>query len=313
MSGRVKIPTTVPFLEGYNVKPIRTEIDGNVIFTNGTEEIIPNKEQCEAYGYTFNKQSGVCSAFIRNPNLELATENMSNIIKGQHNSTDVGTTNTHILGQLNTTGRESRNNILVGQNNKMSNSCQNSVILGDNNNVETTLNGGITLGTKANVTTSNSITIGANQPDDNLGERQTIILSYGCQTTGTDPSATAGGTVSSGINNKTATRFVLPDNAIIYFHADTIAVRTGGTAASGAVGDFYSAVERGVMINKSGTCTISRERDTIKTSGTVTNWRVNAGVGSGNTLALQCRGNNDMTIEWNITVTITMIQTSVSL
>ena len=309
---RVKIPTTVPFLEGFTLKPSRIEA-GKVIFTNGTDEIVPNQQQCEAYGYTFNKQSGVCSAYIETPRLATSVNNATNTVRGEHNSTGEGTTNTHILGQLNATGRQSRNNIVVGQNNVMSSSCQNSAILGDNNNVETSLRGGITLGTKANVTTSNSITIGANQPDDNLGERQTIILSYGCQSTGTDPSATAGGTVSSGINNIVGTRFVMPDNSICYFHADTIAVRTGGTAASGAVGDFYSAVERGVIINKSGTCTISRERDTIKTSGTVTNWRVNSGVGSGNTLAFQCRGNNDMTIEWNITVTITMIQTSVSL
>ena len=184
MSGKVpSIPTTVPFLEGYNIKPLRTASQGNVIFTNGTDEIIPNQEQCEAYGYKFNKQSGVCSAFITSVKLEAGVDNMTNTLQGQHNSTDIGTSNTYILGQLNTTGRESRNNIVVGQNNKISNSCQNSVILGDNNNVETSLNSGITLGTKANVTTSNSITIGANQPDDNLGERQTIILSYAGTTT----------------------------------------------------------------------------------------------------------------------------------
>jgi hypothetical protein len=313
MSGRdPSIPTTVPFLEGVNLKPLKTEPTGQVIFTNGTDEIKPNKEQCEAYGYMFEKQSGTCYAFKTKARLVENINNLSNTVKGEMNEVMTGATNTHILGQRNLSGFQSRNNIILGDSNTLSSYCKNSVILGDNNNVESSLNGGITLGTKANVTTSNSLTIGANQPDDNLGERQTIILSYGCQSTGTG-AGTGGGTVSSGINNIVGTRFVVPDNAIIYFHADTIAVRTGGASASGAVGDFYSAVERGALINKSGTCTISRERDTIKTSGDVTNWRVNAGVGTGNTLALQCRGNNDMTIEWNITVTITMIQTSVSL
>ena len=148
--------------------------------------------------------------------------------------------------------------------------------------------------------------MGGNQPTDNLSERQTIILQYGCQTTGT-------ANVSAGINNESGVSFVLPQDAICYFHADTVAVRTGGSSGTGAVGDYYTAVERGVMINKGGTTSIQRERDTIKTSGTITNWRVLAAAGSGQTLALQCRGNTNQTIEWNMTVRITMIQTDVSL
>ncbi len=291
-----KIPT-IPFAPGFNIKPKAITNIGTVTFTDGVNEnIVPNQRQCEKYGYTYDPATRTCYAFKYTPGLTSSFNKTDSIIKGDQN----------ILGS-------STSSVVLGQANSIRNSTKNNIVTGEANVIDNDIINSVTLGTRANTTTSGSITLGGNQLSDNLAERQTIILQYGCQTTGTG-SGTGGGTISSGINNLVGTRFVLPENAIIYFHADTIAVRTGGTSASGAVGDFYSAVERGVMINKSGTCTISRERDTIKTSGTVTNWRVNSGVSSdGKTLALQCRGNNDMTIEWNITVTITMIQTDVSL
>ena len=288
---------TIPYPEGYTIKPYSIDSRGIVQFTDGTNtNVLPNEQQCIKYGYKFDRVTGTCYAWKPTVKLLDNVGNADNIVKGRDNKIAPALT-TYVLGQGNEARDNTSNNMIIGCNNVITTDCEN----------------GLVIGTKANVTTSNSLTIGGNQGSDNLSERQTIILQYGCQTTGTG-SGTGGGTISAGINNLVGTRFVLPENAIIYFHADTIAVRTGGTSASGAVGDFYSAVERGVMINKSGTCTISRERDTIKTSGTVTNWRVNSGVASdGKTLAFQCRGNNDMTIEWNMTVTITMIQTSVSL
>jgi hypothetical protein len=288
MSGKVpSIPTTVPFLEGYNIKPLRTASQGNVIFTNGTDEIIPNQEQCEAYGYKFNKQSGVCSAFITSVKLEVGVDNMSNTLQGQHNSTDVGTSNTYVLGQLNTTGRESRNNIVVGQNNVVANSCQNSLAIGTNGNTNENSNG--------------TFTIGGNLDTDLLGERQSIRLLYGGQTTGT-------ANVALGLSNEAGKRFVVKEDSIIYFHAETIGFRTGGSSGTGAAGDYYTAVERGALLNVGGTTSIQRERDTIKTSGTVTNWRILAEVGTGSTLSLKARGNTNQTIEWVCNVQITELR-----
>ena len=283
-----RLTTTTPFLEGYNVKPVRTEPGGNVIFTNGTDEIIPNQEQCEAYGYKFNKQSGVCSAYIRTPKLETTFDNITNTIRGEHNTTDVGTSNTHILGQLNSAGRESRNNIVVGQNNVISNSCQNSLAIGTRANTNENSNG--------------TFTIGGNLDTDLLGERQSIRLLYGGQTTGT-------ANVALGLSNEAGKRFVVKENSIIYFHAETIGFRTGGSSGTGAAGDYYTAVERGAMLNVGGTTSIQRERDTIKTSGTVTNWRILAEKSTtGSTLSLKARGNTDQTIEWVCNVQITELR-----
>tara|TARA_R100001086_G_scaffold48186_2_gene21229 strand:- start:528 stop:1400 length:873 start_codon:yes stop_codon:yes gene_type:complete len=282
---------TVSAAPGFSVYPLEVSEIGIVTFTDdGTTEIRPTQLQCERYGYKFDVTTGTCYAFKPSFKLDELIGQTTNFVKGQDNTLARGVENTSITGQSNTVLNNTRSNVIIG----------------NNHTINTNLNNGIVTGTKANVTTSGSLTMGGNQPTDNLSERQTIILQYGCQTTGT-------ANVSAGINNESGVRFVLPQEAICYFHADTIAVRTGGSSGTGAVGDYASYVERGVLINKGGTTSIQRERDTIKTSGTVTNWRILAAAGSGQTLALQCRGNTNQTLEWNMTVRITMIQTDVSL
>ena len=281
---------TIKNIPGQNLRPNNVTSQGQVLFTqDGTNEVIADQITCEAYGYIYDKSSGMCLA--HRPNIKLALEDkaMGNTFRGGKNTVRDGVNNNLVHGGKNTFNGLNRNDVTIGDENTLASGVNNSV----------------TIGQLANVTTSNSLYIGGNTTDDLLGERQSIQCIYGCQTTGT-------ANVASSINNVSGVRYAIPDNCIIYFHADTIAVRTGG-AGTGSVGDYASYVERGVIINKSGTASIQRERDTIKTSGTITNWRILAAVGSGNTLSLQCRGNTNQTIEWCMNVTITQITTNVSL
>jgi len=280
---------TIPYITGFTVKPKAVTSFGIVIFTDGRDDITPNQLECEAYGYTYNQALGTCSAFRYNTNLNRNFSNINNTIKGSNNTTETGTNNTFIMGESNTVKGLSRNNIIVGNQNEISNGINNTSILG-------------TLGLS---TATNSIVLGGNASTDVLGERQSIQLMYGTQTT-------AGTTVDSYLNNITDGYFVIPDNSIMYFHADVIAVRVGGAAAAGAVGDYASWVERGVVINKSGTLTVNRERDAIKSSGTVTDWRPVANV-SGTNFRMTVRGETNTTIEWNSNITFTEIKTGVAL
>ena len=52
-----------PYLNGYSVKPASVDALGVVTFTDGTNEITPNQQQCEAYGYSYNQATGSCDAF----------------------------------------------------------------------------------------------------------------------------------------------------------------------------------------------------------------------------------------------------------
>ena len=285
-----KVPT-IPYLSGFDVKPSSTSVLGVVTFTDGTNDITPNQLQCEAYGYTYNKADGTCSTFRYNTNLNRSFSNESNKVQGANNTTETGTNNTLIIGQNNTVKGLSRNNIIVGNKNEIANGVNNANVYG-------------TLG---EATADNSIVLGGNVATDLLGERQSIQVLYGTQTTN-------GTNTVSYLNNTTDKLLAVPENAVMYFHADVVAVRVGGTDTSGggAVGDFASWVERGVIINKSGTLSIERERDAIKHSGHTSNWQP-TGIVSGTNFAMRVRGHADTTIEWCSNITFTQIKTSVAL
>ena len=285
-----KVPI-IPYLSGFNVKPSSTSVLGVVTFTDGTNDITPNQLQCEAYGYTYNKADGTCSTFRYNTNLNRSFSNESNKVQGANNTTETGTNNTLIIGQNNTVKGLSRNNIIVGNQNEIANGVNNANVYG-------------TLG---EATADNSIVLGGNVATDLLGERQSIQVLYGIQTTN-------GTNTISYLNNTTDKLLAVPENAVMYFHADVVAVRVGGTDTSGggAVGDFASWVERGVIINKSGTLSIERERDAIKHSGYTSNWQP-TGIVSGTNFAMRVRGHADTTVEWCSNITFTQIKTGVAL
>ena len=280
---------TIPFLKGFDVKPSLTSLSGIVVFTDGTNEIIPNQLQCEAYGYTYNKADGTCSTFRFNTSLDRSFSNISNKLQGAGNATETGTNNTYIIGENNTVKGLSRNNIIVGNQNEIANNVNNANVFG-------------TLG---EATANNSIVLGGNAKADNLGERQTMTFMYGCQTTD-------GSTVDAFLNNTTDSFFVVPLNTAVYFQSETLAVRVGGSAAAGAVGDFKSWVERGVVINKSGTLSIVRSRTSPASSGTTTSWSPINSV-SGTNFRQTVTGKANYTLEWASTIRMTQIKTGVAL
>ena len=282
-----KIPTT-QFLSGFNVKPSSISPIGTVTFTDGTNDLTPNQIQCEAYGYIYNKVTRTCSAFKYSTNLDRNISNTNNKINGAGNTTLPNTDNTYIIGQKNTVRGDSTNNIVVGTQNEIANGVSNANVYG-------------TLG---EATANNSIVLGGNVAADLLGERQSIQVIYGVQTTN-------GTNTVSYLNNTTDQLLAVPENAAMYFHADVIAVRVGGTG-TGNLGDYASWVERGVIINESGTLSINRERDAIKSNGTVSNWQP-TGIVSGTNFAMRVRGATDVTIEWCSNITFTQIKTGVAL
>ena len=283
-----KLPT-IPYIKGYPIKPQRVDKTGVVFFTSGDgNNIRPNQQQCEAYGYHYNTETGTCSVFSFNENLGRNLINENNEIQGSGNVTAGGTNNTYIMGDANITNGATRNNIIIGSNNEIANGVNRAFVFGH-------------LG---EATTTNSLVIGGNANEDNLGERQSMQLMYGRQTTD-------GTTVDSYLNNTSGSYLEVPDNTAMYFHADVLAVRVGGSGA-GSAGDYKSWVERGVVINKSGTLSIERERDTIKGSGTTTGWQPTGAV-SGTNFTIQVKASNNMTVEWALNITFTQIKTGVTL
>jgi hypothetical protein len=116
---------------GFSVKPTSVLPSGKVIFTDGTNDFMPNQLQCEAYGYIYNRVSGTCSAFTTNNKLGITERNSKNFIKGSNNTTETGTNNTLIMGENNTVKGISRNNLVIGNSNEISNGVNNATVLGN--------------------------------------------------------------------------------------------------------------------------------------------------------------------------------------
>ena len=279
---------TIPYLTGFDVKPLETSPIGVVTFTDGTNDIIPNQLQCEAYGYTYDKASGTCSTFRFNTSLDRSFSNISNKLQGAGNTTETGTNNTYIIGENNTVKGLSRNNIVVGNQNEIANGVSNANVYG-------------TLG---EATADNSIVLGGNASGDSLGERQSITLLFGTQTTDNTVS-------DSFLNNTSGSYFAIPENTIIAFQTETVAVRIGGTGA-GNNGDFKGFIETGVAINEAGTLSIDKSRSTIANTGTTTGWTCDISV-SGTNLVQTVKGANNRTLMWATTIRMTQIKTGVAL
>ena len=280
---------STPYLQGYPIKPATISGTGIVTFTDGRYSVEPNQQQCEAYGYTYNPITGTCNAFTFSTNLSPAINNETNIVSGQGNVTGVGTGNTHIIGQSNEVLEPTRNNLIVGNQNQITESVDNTA----------------SFGTLGEVTATNSIVLGGNAGTDILGERQNITLIYGVQTPSNVPAL-------ANLNNTVDSFFQPIENSVFYFQSEILAVRVGGANLGGAVGDYKSWVERGVVKNASGTLSISRSQTAIVDSGSTTGWSTENTV-TGSDFELSVTGAREMILEWIATIRITQIKTGVAL
>lgn len=282
------IPAEIPFIKGMAVKPAQVQGNGLVRFTDGTNMVWANQEQCEAYGYTYDKDTSTCSAFKPTSKISRNFNKVNNKFLGANNTSESGTINTQIIGENNTT----------------KGSCRNNLIIGNKNEIQRGVNNVFIKGTLAQATNDNGIYLGGNNPSDLLGERQSFTLMYGCTTTNNS-------TVDSFLNNTTDSYFVPQDNYVYYFQSETLAVRVGGTAG-GSVGDYKSWVERGVVKNAAGTLSIDRSRTSPADSGTTTGWSPINAV-SGSNFRQTVKGATNMNIEWVSTIRFMQLRTSVTL
>jgi len=277
------------YLTGYTVKPHQISALGQVVFTDGREtNLSVNQVTCEAYGYTYDRASGTCMAFRLNTNLDRNLANINNKNNGSGNTNQFGSNTIQINGTQNTTKGFNNNCFINGINNEIANGVDNVSLTG-------------TLG---EATATNSIVLGGNAAVDALGERQTITVMYG---TTTDDNST----VNSYLNNTVDSYFEIPDNTIIAFHTETVAVRVGGSGG-GNLGDFKAIVEIGAAINKNGTLSIDKTRTVIANVGTTTGWISDIGV-SGTNLIQQVKGANNRDLMWTTTIRMTQIKTGVVL
>jgi hypothetical protein len=269
-----------PYLNGYSVKPASVDGLGIVSFTDGTIAVTPNQQQCEAYGYTYDKASGTCKAFTYSASLEKSLNNQSNYVRGANNTTETGTNNTHIMGESNTAKGLSRNNIIVGSNNEIANGVNNAVVFGNYGLAqrpgEVVIGGGGFSGAGKGYAQSSYITLTGTTTDD------------------TPTSLFVNGDASNTIIARSST------SSFQGFEATVIGVRTGGTHHSGAVNDRICLRVTGLVYLKA----VDQSSTDLGKSGTTGGWAAEVAFSGTNDMLFAVTGAADMNISWSCTLNL---------
>lgn len=208
------------FKNGFKVKPEKILTTGEVIFTDGSIEVLPNQISCEAYGYKYDKKNGVCLAFSYNTNLDKINQKQQLLTKGTNNVTDQGIENSIVIGQSNRTKGVNQNVLLSGSNNQINNSIKDSAIIG---------------GTHGLSFHNGEVVIGAGLLDDGqVGAHQMSIVQLIGQTTNDT-------LTNLGILNET-NYIEIQNNSILGFEAHIIGLCTGGTGGTAGQYIYYKLV-----------------------------------------------------------------------
>tara|TARA_R110002167_G_scaffold3675_4_gene17885 strand:+ start:703 stop:1506 length:804 start_codon:yes stop_codon:yes gene_type:complete len=257
------------YLRGYTIKPQRVTPIGEVIFTDGTNEMRANQAQCQAYGYTYDIASGTCSAFRYNTTLNRTISNVNNKFNGVGNSTQLGSNTIQINGTDNTTEGFNNNCFISGSNNTIANGVNNATIVGSNG---TALRSG-------------EFVIGTGIDGS---EKSTFFLTTRTTSAHYEPLILTGDAAVTAIATLPDTLYIAEVNIYAY--------RTGGASGSGAAGDSAYFLLKG-MIN--GT-TITQSLTVQLSLGTVTGWTA-AFVIVSDELKIIVTGAVNMEISWSAT------------
>jgi hypothetical protein len=267
------------FLNGYSVKPASVDGLGIVSFTDGTNAVTPNQQQCEAYGYTYDRASGTCKAFTYSASLGKSLNNQSNYVRGANNTTETGTNNTHIMGESNTVKGLSRNNIIVGSNNEIANGVNNAAVFGNYGLAQRP--GEVVIG-------------GGGFSGAGKGYAQSSVITL----TGSTVGAT---TTDLYVNGDSANTIIARDRINLFtgFEAKVIAIRTGGTNPTGAINDRKFNRVTGIVY---GT-TVNQTTTLLASFGSLGSITTNIAF-SGADMIFQVTGNANRDISWSCTLNL---------
>ena len=273
--------TQVSNLPNFDIRPKSISQDGVVTFTDGTNDVVPNQVQCEAYGYTYDVLTGTCRIFRFKGNIQGNITRETNRIEGNNNILGSQTDSSFISGQDNRINGYSRNNIITGTQNQISSNINNATVLGINGRAsrqsEFALGGGL-----------NSINSGAA-----FADRQMSVIQLSGYTT--DNTAT-----SLTVNNQGGNFINVRNNSIIGWEVFLTRLEVGGS--SGTAGKFSYRLFQGCTVvdnSYSMTFTTGFTRNIAKDGVNGTFAMIDSG---SNTMTVQCTDRNNVNNIWNAIV-----------
>ena len=200
------------YKKGYNIKPKEVLKTGEILFTDGTNDVIPNQAACEAYGYTYNAATGTCTAFKYDSTLDRKFNNIHNNVRG--GTTEYGTKNTILNGQQNVTKGNNFNNIINGEKHQIELGAKNANLLA---------------GSYGNIQNQGEVVMAGGGFGSTLALAQTSFV----QQSGNTTDGTQTLLYTQYITNKYIEKV---KNAVIGFEANVIGVNTG--VGEGTAGDY---------------------------------------------------------------------------
>ena len=201
------------FKKGFKIKPLEVSQSGEVIFTDGTNKVVPNQLACEAYGYKYNADTSTCVAFDYNTKIQGFFDNIKN----------------NQLGADNTTERATNKTLLNGTNNKTKGSNNNCLVNGQEHELTRGLNNtNILAGSYAQALNQGEVVIGGGGFGSTLALAQTSFI----QQTGNTTDGTQTSLYTQNITNKFIEKV---KNSVIGFEANVIGINYGG---EGEVGEY---------------------------------------------------------------------------
>ncbi len=203
------------YRKGYTIKPKEISQSGEVTFTDGTNDVVANQAVCEAYGYTYNKESATCNAFKYSTRINENTNISTNIIGGAKNTLERGSDNILVVGEKNLTKGVNRNIFMSGAENEIETGVNNSSIIAGKFGI---------------IENQGEIVVGGGGFNTALGLAQTSFIQQSGNTTD--------GTQTSLYTQYITNKFIeKPSNSVIGFEANVIGVNTGvGEGTAGQYG-----------------------------------------------------------------------------
>jgi len=275
------------FKKGFKIKPKEIQQTGRVIFTDGTNDVNPNQISCEAYGYKYDVQKGICISYIKNNHLESRLFNEANKKQGDSNAVRNGVQNTIVTGQNNEAIGNNTNCLIVGNNNKIQNDNNNSLVIGK----------------MGKVTHDSEFCIGGGGFNSEAGLLQYSVLQVSGKTTSTsDVDLYIEG------DDARANEILLPANSVTTYEIWLSGLVTGGS--SGTPGNYETYEYHGtIRTADNGTMThnakISRLLGRTGSLGTQT-----IDTSTAYTLKIQIAGQANVNCSWHAVVKLHINKTN---
>ena len=220
------------YLTGQTIKPYRVSLDGQVLFTDGTNnDLIPSEQSCEAYGYTYDSQAGLCRAFKTTSVIDTSFNNITNNTRG--GKTALGTNNTILNGSDNETKGANSNCLISGRGNKVLYGVKNATVIGINGQAQR--NGEFVIGGGDNAIAY--LDAGGSTKYQNVDRQSTMVELSGVTIDNTPTNLTINGDGSSFIN--------IHPNSIVGYEIYLTRLEVGGT--SGTTGNYSYRNMKGVV------------------------------------------------------------------